>query len=362
MTRKKYVWGVLILMFCMTTWAESQSPKEPSPADAYDPYQDPVFYNKLELYDKFSKLMGSEDTLSDKHLQEIDLAIVKVALYRTRDRKAHHLPANIYAMIENKIIRKLMDSRRFQVYECLECKTTQVMLKEDSFSVLRLLESNQRLQHVGRDIGVNGILMWNAFVESGKVVLQMRLVDVNSGRIMWSQQYLKKSSLQFDPQLYVGLWGLPYSRNGIAGNANVSGGGVLNMGALWVQRSAFSENVDYGAGFDVFANTAQTEAVNVQALGVNGRMMVALDSLWGKANKQTSLFNAYLSMGISLVKSEVLPVVRGGLTLRFNHHNYIDLGMVMIPETLFQFPSNPVLVDEGRFGGASYDISMGYRF
>jgi hypothetical protein len=316
-----------------------------------------------DLYTKFYNLFESFSVLSERDLKEIDLSIVKVALYRANNKKTTKLPANVYEMIENRITEKLMETRRFQVYECLECKTVQVLLKENSFSILRFIESNQRLQNIGNKLGIEGFFVWNVFVESGKLILNVRVLDARSGRIMWTRQYSKKTAPEIQLEAYTGLWGIGGERKAsVAANPDQTFNNVFMVGGRMMGAATFSSYMTYGLGVELFMNMQKRDFIDVLGVDVNGKLLVELDHMFSQTPKEFSNWNMYFSSGVAVFKSTSSLITRAGLEIRFSEKDFLDFGFLHIPSTNITLTKQTGYQDESTFGGFSYDLTLGRRF
>lgn len=311
---------------------------------------------------KFLKLLDMPGALSGDSLNDIDFAVRSLAFYRTSDRQNKRFSRTLYASIEQKMITKFAAVKRFAVHECLECKTTRVLLQEDHFKILRQLDSNESLNNIGKKLGVDHFVMWDAYLDQGQAVINIRVVSAETGQVRWSEQY-RTGGLDHDMgwEWYSSFWGLTATRKATNGGDDLKVTPLLALGTRTLTRSTISERFYYGYGGEIFLNTTDLDKITVLGLTLNGRLAMELDTGRG-SSKNYGNWLIYLSMGQVFVHTTPSLILRSGLEMRANKNSFIDLGVVYLLERPFSALPLDGYEDEATVGGTSYDITLGIRY
>lgn len=325
----------------------------------------PIFYNG------FIELMEDENTLPVEDLEDLETRIGRVALYHTEDRLYKRIPKPTETMIEGMIMKKLLDTGKFQVTDCLECKLIQVQLNDNQLKVSQAIESNQDQRNLARKLKVDGFFMWSANVYDQKFTIDMRLVDATDNTVVWTRQYIRNVTTldramadggkkeDYDKvtwEMFVGAWGFGSTRQG-TGVDDESINSVTTFGIRRRESSDLYKDITYGLAVEGFTNIAQREYFNTWGFILEGRVAVDLPAL-----KQWVPTLTYLELGQAFYNGQQSLLYKYGLEFPFTKDGYIDLGIIYMRRETIDWPAVTGLEDSSSFGGASYDITLGYRF
>ncbi len=327
---------------------------------------------QARYYNGFAELMEDENTLPVQELADLEIPVMRVALYHTEDRLYKKIPKSTETMIEGMIIKKLIDTEKFLVTECVECKLIQVKLQNDQLSINQAIESNKDMRNLARKLQVDGFFMWSANVYEEKFTVDMRLVDATDNHVVWTRQYARKTNPielakrdeelneeefdRVDWELFVGAWGFSAEREG-TGVSDRQLSSVTTFGIRRREHSELNEDISYGLGFETFSNLAQTDYFDMLGFVIEGRVEVNISAL-----EQWVPTLMYLELGQAFFKEQQSLVYKYGIEFPFTRNGYIDLGVIYLPEQEVEWKEVDGLEESSEFGGASYDITLGYRF
>ena len=116
----------ILFVMLITAYASVAKAVEESILDGLTGEEDetpPTFYTGFE------RLLDDETTLVVEELLDLDDGISRVALYHNGDRLHRQIPKQVHLMIENKLMKRLLESGRFEIIQCIECRTTRVHME-----------------------------------------------------------------------------------------------------------------------------------------------------------------------------------------------------------------------------------------
>ena len=324
-----------------------------------------------DAFDKFSsviELIELPTTFSERLLREgVDRSLIRLALYRTGDRENKQLPARLYNAIEQALIDKVMATDRYDVIECAECRRTmrsQITLGLNKFSVEHEVESTGRLIQIGKDIGVQAFLLWDAIQEKNKVVINARLMRQDTGQIIWSKQYYRDIGRNIDFEIRAFLLGLGATRAPADDStaAEASASMVLGVGARIDEETTLSPYVHYAYILDAFLNVSSRATIGILGITFAGELSLELDSLFGKRT-EAGHWLTYASIGpVFVISGEVAPIFGWGIRLQLNRYNQISAGIVYTPSQSVDMTENADYANTVSFGGFGYSLQLGLRF
>lgn len=318
--------------------------------------------SELDAFEQYRSLFLSPGVFSTSEIKSIPNQVKSIAFYRMNDRRNRKLSEETYNAIEQLIVEKFLNNSRIEVKECMQCKTTRVVMAEDRFSVLRRVASNDKLSEIGKTLGVDAFLMWDAYVEQKKIFFNARLVAEKDGRFLWARQYVLDTEQPTKFMFNTALWGLSGTRASTTGAATQTLNSVLALGVRTIEATSLSDKVSYGYGFNFFLNPSQRSYFDITGLAVNARMTMEIDSLFSDTVKSYGNYNLYASVGEALVSGTPAYMFQGGLELRFNRRQHLDFGFVYMQQNNINFITANGYNKQGSFGGFGYDLSLGIRF
>jgi hypothetical protein len=312
---------------------------------------------------KFSEMLSSSHVLSITDLNDLDFSVRSVAFYRIGDRQNKKFSRNFYESLEQKLISKFIELKRFSIHECFECKTTRVLLKEQQFSILRQLDSNKSLDELGEKIGVDHFILWDAFMHKNNPILNIRIVSAENGQVRWSRQYHgEQEEQELNWEFYTSLWGLEATRKATTAAEDAVVTPLIAIGFRRLEDSTVSKRLFYGYGAEFFLNTEGRTDIDIYGLSLNGRVAVELDPSLGMEDKSYGNWLVYLSLGQAFIYNTPTLIMRSGVEIRVNKKSFVDIGTVIIKEEEFSVRKSTGYASEATLGGASYDLTIGYRF
>ena len=191
------------------------------------------------LYTGFGQLLDDDKTLVLEELMDLDQNIQRIALYHNGDRLHRLIPKQVHQMIENKLMRRLIANGRFDVIQCLECRTTKVVMAVDELKISQAAENNQQLRALSKKVRADAFMFWSASVHENKFTINLRLVDGKNNELLWLKEYSKKTTQEaeendFDRVQYefiVGAWGVKGKRESTvaAGSTELKGATVFGI-------------------------------------------------------------------------------------------------------------------------------------
>jgi hypothetical protein len=337
-------------------------------------------------YERVQNLMDTL-TFSKEELLAISPSVNKIALYRNSDKENKQFPSKIYNLVENGITRKLLDTHRFQLFECMECKSTQLIMKEDTFVILRAIESNKRLSEVAKEINVDGFFLWNIYSEKGRMFLNFKIVRASNGEVVWTRKFdeifiepelleIEKELRPYETVLTTGIWGYKMSRTATSG-ALTTMDRVATFGVKVMREAKDSQHLIYGIGVDYFANVVKKDYFNLTGFTLYGHLNLKLDKILSTGegySEETermarrapreyfSTLNYYLSIGEAFFMDNHTELYKSGLDIRFSERFSFGVGIVYIPEKNVEMAAKTGFDPNVAFGGFTYDIMLGFVF
>ena len=319
------------------------------------------------LYAGFSQLLDDEHTFELDDLSDmVGPRIKRVALYYNGDRLHRKIPKQVHKMIENKLMGKIISHERFVVVECVDCRNTKVIFKEDSLKVTKAIESNQDLRKMSRQVRVDAFVFWNASLHLNKFTINLRMVDGKDNTILWHKEYSKKSTYENEDsdqtsvryEFVSGTWGIGGDRdrtNALVDDASF--GGVFTVGLRRREISTSNPNIQYTLGLEFFANASSRDEFNLSGINLEGRIVANLLSVQEYINAQL-----YFGVGQAFYNENHSLVFKAGMEFPFFETGMINFGMVMLTSGDVEWEVNSDYETTGTFGGVSYDLSLVIRF
>lgn len=317
------------------------------------------------LYTGFSQLLDDDKTLVLEELMDLDEGIQRIALYHNGDRLHRLIPKQVHQMIENKLMRRLISNGRFEVVQCIECRTTKVMMAADELKISQAAESNQELRVLSKKVRVDAFMFWSASVHQNKFTINLRLVDGKNNELLWLKEYSKKTTEEaekndFDKVQYeviVGAWGVKGERKGTLTGGTADLNGATVFGVRRRESTEMNEGIEYTLGFEYFTNYSSEELFDLSGYNLEGRIIADVPSL-----NDILETKVYLGIGQSFFNEANSLVFRFGFEFPFFKDGFMDFGVIYMQETDVNWKSNNAFEEAGTFGGASYDLTLGVRF
>lgn len=317
------------------------------------------------LYTGFEQLLGDDKTLVLEELLDLDEGIKRVALYHNGDRLHRLIPKQVHQMIENKLMGRLISSDRFEVIQCIECRTTKVEMAADELKISQAAENNQQLRVLSKKVRADAFMFWNASVHKDKFTINLRLIDGKNNELLWLKEYSKRTTKEAEDEdfntvqyeVIVGAWGVKGSRDNTAGGSDAELSGATVLGIRRRESTEINEDIEYTLGFEYFRNYSDTELFDLSGYNLEGRVIADIPALDNIIDS-----NVYLGIGQSFFNNANSLIFRFGFEFPFFSDGFMDFGVVYVQDSDVKWKKNSDYEDSGKFGGASYDLTLGVRF
>ncbi|MEK9765622.1 MAG: hypothetical protein VW274_04020, partial [Thalassolituus sp.] len=317
------------------------------------------------LYTGFTQLLDDDETLVKEELIDLPEDVRRVALYHNGDRMHRRIPKQVHLMIENKLMSRILESGRFEIIQCLECRTTQVAMREDKLEISHIAVENQALRRLGKEVRADAFLFWNASVHDNKFTINLHMVDARDNKLLWLKEYSKKTTLEqevkgFDSVNYeftVGAWGVSGERELVGGGSAEDVKGISVFGIRRRETTSLDDSLQYTLAFEYFRNFSNQDYFDLSGINLEGRIIADIPSMNDLIDTKV-----YLGMGQAFFNDTNSLIFRFGFEFPFFKDGFIDYGVTYIPETTAKWREKSGYEDTGTFGGASYDLSLGLRF
>ncbi|NRA25251.1 MAG: hypothetical protein HRU08_12430 [Oleispira sp.] len=317
------------------------------------------------LYTGFGQLLDDDKTLVLEELMDLDEGIQRIALYHNGDRLHRLIPKQVHQMVENKLMGRLISNDRFDVIQCIECRSTKVVMAADELKISQAAEDNQQLRALSKKVRADAFMFWSASVHENKFTINLRLVDGKNNELLWLKEYSKKTTSEaeaddFDKvqyELIVGAWGVKGERKSIAGGENASLDGVTVFGIRRRESTELNEDIEYTLGFEYFTNYSTEDQFNLSGYNLEGRIIADIPALDDYIDS-----NVYLGIGQAFFNDANSLIFRFGFEFPFFKDGFMDFGVVYMQEADVKWKKDSALENIGTFGGASYDLTLGVRF
>lgn len=317
------------------------------------------------LYTGFGQLLDDDKTLVLEELMDLDQGIQRIALYHNGDRLHRLIPKQVHQMVENKLMRRLIANGRFDVIQCIECRTTKVVMAADELKITQAAENNQQLRALSKKVRADAFLFWSASVHENKFTINLRLVDGKNNELLWLKEYSKKTTKEAEDEdfdrvqyeLIVGAWGVNGSRKSISGVSDAELDGATVFGLRRRESTELNEDIEYTLGFEYFTNYSSEELFNLSGYNLEGRIIADIPALDDIIDS-----NVYLGIGQAFFNDANSLIFRFGFEFPFFRDGFMDFGVVYMQEAEVEWKNDAAFEKTGKFGGASYDLTLGVRF
>lgn len=337
----------------------------PSLACADNKTELPLSSPAPSLYTGFGQLLDDDKTLVLEELIDLDSNIRRVALYHNGDRLHRQIPKQVHLMIENKLMHRIMDSGRFEVIQCIECRTTQVAMRADKLEISHAAESNQALRALAKHVRADAFIFWNASVHEDKFTINLRMVDGRNNQLLWLKEYSKITTREQEEQgfdsvnyeLTVGAWGIDGSRKNLTDGSSEEVNGVTVFGLRRRETTSIDDSLEYTLAIEYFRNFSGTDLFNVSGINLEGRIIADIPSMDELIDTRV-----YLGMGQAFFNDSNSLIFRFGFEFPFFSDGFMDFGVTYLPEVDARWDKKDGYEEVGKFGGSSYDLTLGVRF
>ncbi|MGK0249877.1 MAG: hypothetical protein ACI910_002638 [Oleispira sp.] len=317
------------------------------------------------IYTGFSQLLDDDKTLVLEELMDLDQGIQRIALYHNGDRLHRFIPKQVHQMIENKLMGRLIEEGRFEVIQCLECRTTKVVMAVDELKISQAAENNQELRALSKQVRTDAFMFWSASVHDTKFTINLRLIDGKNNKLLWLKEYSKKTTKEAEDdnfetvkyEFVVSAWGLKGKRESSSSTGDTALSGATVFGVRRREGTALNEDIEYSLGFEYFTNFSSEEAFNLSGYNLEGRIIADIPALDDVLDTKV-----YLGMGQTFLNDANSLIFRFGFEFPFFKDGFMDLGVIYMQEIDVRWKEDPAFKEIGTFGGASYDLTLGVRF
>jgi curli biogenesis system outer membrane secretion channel CsgG len=139
-------------------------------------------------------IAGTRDEMLNDALSQVKAALSKippeikrVSVYAIEPDKEGKIDIN---SLQDQLTTILLDSERFQV---IDRKALKALLEEQQLSMTGLVDTTKMVQ-AGKLIGIQGFFYGSVEVRNDRVILNLKLVDVQSSAIVFSKKFKGEST------------------------------------------------------------------------------------------------------------------------------------------------------------------------
>jgi len=316
-------------------------------------------------YAGFSRLLDDETILIPEELLDVNKDVKRIAFYHNGDRLHRKITKQVHLMIENKLLGKFMGLGRFEVIDCIECRTTRVNFEASRMHVSESAQSNQDLRDLSKTVRVDAFVLWSASVHEDKFTVNLRMVGSKSNELLWLKEYAKKTTreeeeLQFETiemEMTISSFGLGSTRGGVGAVSDAELSRVTGFGVRRRESTTLNKDIEYSLGVEYFRNFSGTDEFSVSGINLEGRVFVRIEALSEWVNTK-----AYVGVGQAFFSGSHGLMMKFGLEFPFVTNGFMALGGVYLLEEAVEWDTDTNYEDSSEFGGAGLDLTLGYRF
>jgi hypothetical protein len=325
----------------------------------------PQFSAPPTTYAGFSRLLDDETILIPEELLDVSKDVKRIAFYHNGDRLHRNISKQVHLMIENKLLGKFMGLGRFEVIDCIECRTTRVNFEKTRMHVSQSAQSNQDLRLLSKEVRVDAFVLWSASVHEDKFTVNLRMVGSKSNELLWLKEYAKKTTreeeeLQFETiemEMTISSFGLGSTRDGVGAIEDAELNRVTGFGLRRRESTTLNKDIEYSLGAEYFRNFSASDQFSVNGINLEGRVYVRIEALSKWVDTK-----AYVGVGQAFFSGSHGLMMKFGLEFPFVTNGFMALGGVYLVEESVEWDSDADYVDDSDFGGAGLDLTLGYRF
>ncbi len=316
-------------------------------------------------YAGFARLLDDDSILVPEELLDINKNIKRIAFYHNGDRLHRKIPKQVHLMLENKLFGKFMGLGRFEVIDCIECRTTRVNFEDSRMHISQSAQSNQDLRELSKKVRVDAFLLWSASVHENKFTVNLRMVSSKSNEILWLKEYVKKTTreqeeLEFESiemEFTVSALGLSSTRPGVGATSDAELDSVSGFGIRRRESTSLNKDIEYSLGVEYFKNFSATDEFSVSGLNLEGRIFVNIAAMQDWVPTK-----AYLGVGQAFFSGSHGLMLKFGLEFPFVTNGFMALGAVHLVSKEVEWDSDANYAEKSEFGGSGLDLTLGYRF
>lgn len=312
-------------------------------------------------YVAYQKFLRSTIFLDSGEFGELDKNIQKIALIRTSDKSNYLLSKRTNTLIEDQIRDRIISGKRFQIIECLECKTVKVTIKDNKLVREDFTENNEHMRKYGRKLDIDAFMFWEAFIEGNRVIVNFKLIKATDGKILWTRQY----NGPYDPtaydhfslDIYIGMLGYNLTRTPNTGGINaIKLDNMAKAGLRLREKFSALDRIEFSIGAEYFGPLSKRSKFDFNGILAEARMVIDILPLMKHLRT-----NVYVSGGPAFYNSELSAFVRYGIEIPFQRFGYISFGGQYMPEKDVDLGGLTNFNNTAKFGGSSYDLTIGIR-
>jgi len=315
------------------------------------------------VHSGFINLMSDPKAMIFHDLYELPPSIKRVALYNNNNKLSKTLSKQTKTMIEGQILAELLNTKRFSVTACVECNQINVILNEEQVKIEKAIESNQQFRKLAKTIAVDAFFVWSAQVIDSQYRIDMRLIRAQDNQVLWTHQYAKKTTEEdVEKDFKTTQWEVYLSSIGFKMDRTSDTLTKLGVGQISVlglrrrEASTFYPHLNYGLGIEVFGNITSRNSIPFIGGALTGRLSLDFPALQKYIPTST-----YIEVAQSLYNQNQALIFKYGLEFPFAKNGIINLGVLFTPVNTITWNALENYSTQSTFGGATYEIMLGYR-
>jgi len=315
--------------------------------------------------DGFTHLVKDPKVLSSDEFNGVEDMPGTVALYFDGDRLHRKVPKAVSGLVEDLLTMKLVSAGQMKVAECADCRKTKVLVLRDAIRVETPASSREQFTELGKTVGADAFMMWEAKETDGEFNLALRMVDAEHGSIIWAKEYSKEISQndvdlgysQIEWRLSVGTWGLGAVRTATEGGSDATLSGVTLISLERKMMPWDNDGISYSFGYKFFKNTSGAELFDLTGHSLNARVYLDMGRFFERVP-----YSLYFGVGNLQYNDSRGFLLDFGVEIPFSSHGYMSIGAVQVAGDQITWEAEPGFYDASEFGGIAYDFTIGINF
>ena len=307
----------------------------------------------------FYNLMSDESTLSLTDISEIDFPPARIALYQADDRSSTLTNKTTHTLVESTIAKRFVQSSRYSVISCIECKTTKISLNEGKLKISQPIETNEDLKLLGEKLGIDAFVFWQVSRINNEEHLNLKLVAADDNRVVWAKQYsyfYYPDRVTASEEFYVGIMSIDAKRVDSVTNDTVTMDSLSTFGYRYKDESKFDSNLEFSMGVELISSAFNDEAFALTGFALEERMYYNLQDL-----TDVLPMKAYLGIGQLFFEGSHNFFFRTGLAMPLGETASIDFGVVYLNDTNVTWEADGNYSQSSDLGGVAAEIILSMK-
>lgn len=307
----------------------------------------------------FYNLLNDETTLSLLDISQIDFPPARIALYQEDDRSSTIVSKSTNTLVESTIAERFVNSSRYSLVSCIECKTTKITLTDGELKISQPIETNDDLKLLGKKLGIDAFLFWQVSKINNEEHLNLKLVAAEDNRVVWSKQYsyfYYPESVTSSEELFIGLMFIDAKRTDSVNNNTVNMDSLSTFGYRYKDESSSDPNLEFSIGIELVSSAFNDDAFSLTGFALEERMYYNLKDV-----TNVLAMKAYLGIGQLFFEGSHNFFFRTGLAFPLGDSSSIDFGAVYLNDTDVTWEADGNYSQSSDIGGLTTEIILSMK-